>query len=133
MTTDDTKFLRFVAICLILNSHLDLYSPYYIFGTGGAIGNVLFFMLSSFGLVLSEKRRPQRFLNYYAKRVRRIYPSVWVVVFFIMLPQYFHHETDIKMVIIFLSKCLWPPFWCCTTGFPPLRYCRFCSKPFPMS
>lgn len=51
----DTEFLRCVAIIMIVNSHLDVFYPIPALGTGGAIGNSLFFMLSSFGLFWATK------------------------------------------------------------------------------
>ena len=55
ITRNDTSFIRVVAILLIVNSHLDAYYPISYLGTGTAIGNSLFFVLSSFGLSLVEK------------------------------------------------------------------------------
>jgi peptidoglycan/LPS O-acetylase OafA/YrhL len=42
-------FLRFSAIVLVINSHMDSFYPIPELGTGGALGNALFFMLSAFG------------------------------------------------------------------------------------
>jgi len=82
----DIDLLRFFAIILVINSHMDAFYPLAIMGTGGAIGNALFFMLSSFGLLLSERNRPQRFVDYLVKRVKRIYPVYWLVMIFLMFP-----------------------------------------------
>jgi peptidoglycan/LPS O-acetylase OafA/YrhL len=112
MNRDDTNFLRFIAICLVINSHLDLYYPIAHIGTGGAIGNALFFMLSAFGLLLSENKKPQTFIGYCAKRARRIYPTVWAVLFFLVFPlYYFQNSIDLKTVFLLPVKCLYPPFW----------------------
>jgi peptidoglycan/LPS O-acetylase OafA/YrhL len=109
---EDTAFLRFMAICLILNSHLDLYYPIPHVGTGGAIGNALFFALSSFGLFLSETRKPQSFIIYCFKRIKRIYPSVWLVLLMFVLPAKLYKKgIDLYGVISFLKDCLAPPFW----------------------
>jgi len=70
----DSNILRFIAIALIINSHLDEYYPIPYVATGGAIGNSLFFFVSSFGLLLSEMKNPRGFLDWYSKRVKRIYP-----------------------------------------------------------
>lgn len=112
MNRDDTVFLKFIAICLVLNSHLDAYYPIDHIGTGGAIGNVLFFVLSSLGLLLSEQRKPQLFSVYLTKRIKRIYPSVWLVLIFIALPiQHFGHINQPKGMLPFFIDCLIPPFW----------------------
>ncbi len=76
----DTFFIRFLAIFFITNSHLDsLYSVPYV-GTGGAIGNSLFFMLSGYGLALSEQTTARPFIQWYWRRILRIYPALIVVV-----------------------------------------------------
>lgn len=76
----DTCFIRFLAIFLITNSHLDSLYPIPYLGTGGAIGNSLFFMLSGYGLALSGKTIDRPFLQWYWRRILRIYPSLIVVV-----------------------------------------------------
>jgi peptidoglycan/LPS O-acetylase OafA/YrhL len=112
MNITDTVLLRFIAIGLVLNSHLDLYYPVDHVGTGGAIGNVLFFMLSSYGLLLSEQRKPQSFMEYLAKRIRRIYPTVWIVLLFIVLPIHISkYSMDFDCFLLFLKNCIIPPFW----------------------
>jgi peptidoglycan/LPS O-acetylase OafA/YrhL len=112
MNRQDTVFLRFIAICLVLNSHLDLYYPIAYLGSGGAIGNALFFMLSSFGLFLSEAKKPQSVLVYLTKRIRRIYPPIWVVLIFLVLPiQVLHYPIDTEKVIVFISEFIYPHFW----------------------
>lgn len=112
MNRDDTVFLKFVAIILVLNSHLDLYYPIAHLGTGGAIGNALFFMLSSFGLLLSEKMRPQKFLAYLRKRVTRIYPAVWIVLLLFYFPlRPSQPEFEFNVMIDCIGKMLYPPFW----------------------
>lgn len=87
----DIDLLRAFAIILVINSHMDPFYPIAVMGTGGAIGNSLFFMLSSFGLLLSEKSRPQRFVDYLVKRVKRIYPVYWLVMVLLMLPIGIHY------------------------------------------
>lgn len=121
---DNTIFLRFLAILFVINSHNDLLYPLPIFATGGAMGNALFFMLSAFGLLMSEQRRPQRFGEYYTKRIIRIYPAVWTSTFFLMVPialfTYMMH--DASSGVIFYEKYLanplpfigiffYPPHW----------------------
>lgn len=65
---------KFFAALLITYSHLGLLFPK--FGglvTGGAIGDGLFFFCSGFTLFLG---RDGGFLNWYKRRVSRIYPSI---------------------------------------------------------
>jgi len=112
MNKQDTNFLRFIAICLILNSHMDLYYPIPHIGTGGSIGNALFFMLSAFGLLLSEKRAPQTFSVYYTKRIKRIYPAVWVVLVLLIIPiKLVQNPTELSNILSFASRFFYPPFW----------------------
>lgn len=120
------NLLRFLAIALVINSHMDAFYPIPVLGTGGAIGNALFFVLSAYGLMLSEKNRPQRFQDYLAKRVRRIYPIVWmstlVLIFPLLLFYYFKspenfsslvNEFSLNNPLGLLSIIFYPPnaFW----------------------
>lgn len=62
--------LKFFAVLLITNSHMDLlYGKYSALATGGAIGDVLFFFASGFTLFLGART----FDNYYKRRINRIY------------------------------------------------------------
>ncbi len=45
----------------------------------GLIGNSLFFFLSGYGLMRSEQKNHRSFLEYYLRRVLRIYPALWLV------------------------------------------------------
>lgn len=75
----DTTFLRFVAILLITNSHLDKLYPVAAMATGGQLGNSLFFMLSGFGLAASYRKKGDVFWPWLQRRLSRIYPSVLLV------------------------------------------------------
>jgi len=109
---NDTNFLRFVAIALIINSHLDDYYPIRYFGTGGAMGNALFFVLSSFGLFLSEKKNPKPFTAWYTQRIKRIYPAVWIVLVILTLPyKLYMNALDTNNILTFLGYFFYPPFW----------------------
>lgn len=69
--------LKFLAVFLIINSHMDaLYVKYGMLATGGAIGDVLFLFASGYTLLLSK--RNLCFDNWYKRRINRIYPSVFV-------------------------------------------------------
>ncbi|MDD3597082.1 acyltransferase family protein [Sulfuricurvum sp.] len=102
MNRDDTLFLRFLAIILVINSHIDVFYPNPLFGSGGAIGDALFFMLSSYGLLLSEQSKPQNFSTYLSKRILRIYPVVWTTILFIILPLivFYYLQSDSRYRLI---------------------------------
>ena len=56
--------LKFIAVFLIINSHMDaLYPKYKMLATGGAIGDVLFLFASGYTLFLSNRKL--RFDNWY--------------------------------------------------------------------
>lgn len=122
---DNTLFLRFLAIVLVINSHMDLFYPVPMFSTGGAIGNSIFFMLSSFGLLLSEINKPQTLTKYFIKRLVRIYPVVWTSVLFLMIPlvlfDYFYLYEEAKDLVE--STYLNNPFLIISIiFFPPNQY-----------
>ncbi|WP_157648616.1 acyltransferase family protein [Thiobacillus denitrificans] len=75
----DTTFLRFIAVLLITNSHLDKLYPVPAMSTGGQLGNSLFFMLSGFGLAASYRKKGDVFWPWLQRRLARIYPSVLLV------------------------------------------------------
>lgn len=102
MNRNDTLFLRFIAIFLVINSHLDAFYPNALFASGGAIGDALFFMLSSYGLLLSERFKPQTFSGFLSKRVLRIYPVVWTTILFVILPliAFYYFQSDIRYLSI---------------------------------
>lgn len=70
--------LKFFAIVLIINSHMEpAYGNYAYLASGGAIGLALFFFCSGFTLSII---RGGGFFNYYKRRIQRIYPSVFAIV-----------------------------------------------------
>jgi peptidoglycan/LPS O-acetylase OafA/YrhL len=109
---NDTNFLRSIAILLIINSHLDEYYPIPYLGTGGTMGNTLFFVLSSFGLLLSERKYPRLFAEWYTRRIKRIYPTVWIVLILLTLPyKLYINAFDIDNILTFFGYFFYPPFW----------------------
>jgi len=107
---NSTSFLRFIAIILIVNSHLDRLYPLSQLATGGAIGNALFFMLSGYGIVLSEQHQTRTFFLWYRRRIARIYPSlILAVLFLFILPgAAWRHWSAGDYVQYFI----WPtPYW----------------------
>lgn len=109
LSRDETCFVRFLAIFLITNSHLDHLYPVSQIGTGGAIGNALFFMLSGYGLVVSEQGVRISFLSWYWRRITRIYPSVLLVT---LIDITLNRSWMSWRVMDYLSAFLWPTlFW----------------------
>ena len=73
--------VKFLAVFLIINSHIDIcYAKYAFLATGGAIGDGLFLFCS--GYTLFWKKQPE-FSLYYKRRINRIYPSVFACMFFV--------------------------------------------------
>lgn len=67
-------FVKFIATLLVLNSHMGkCYGSYSFLATGGGIGDALFFFISGFTLFMGKKTD---FINWYKKRIGRIYPAV---------------------------------------------------------
>lgn len=67
--------MKFIAVLAITNSHMELlYGKYSFLATGGAIGDVLFFFVSGFTILLGGIKT---FDNYYKRRINRIYPTVF--------------------------------------------------------
>lgn len=74
------ELLKFIALFIIANSHMELlYGEYAFLATGGSIGDVIFFFCSGYTLFLG---RIDRFDNWYKRRINRIYPSIfaWALV-----------------------------------------------------
>lgn len=112
MKYPDTQFIRAFGILLIINSHLDNYYPIPYIGTGGAIGNSIFFFLSAFGIYLSQQGNHKPFKEWITDRVSRIYPSLWIVLFVLVMPLMIRagefHGLDI---FPFLGNFFNPPYW----------------------
>jgi len=92
---------------------MDSFYPISHMGTGGMIGNSLFFMLSAFGLYLSRQSRGKMsFYSWYARRILRIFPSAWVVVIMIVFPiDIFSGTLRLGNLLPELGKLFFPPFW----------------------
>ena len=75
---ESIDILKFMAVLFITNSHFDQQYVYFKeLATGGAIGDALFFFCSGYTLFLG---RLGRFDTWYKRRLRRIVPSVLVLV-----------------------------------------------------
>lgn len=68
-----------IASLLILNSHLEGVYPFSWMAADGLIGNVLFFVLSGYGLMVSQSKHPYNLSKFLRRRIIRIYPSLWIV------------------------------------------------------
>ncbi len=89
-------WLKFLAVFLVMNSHMDNCYPYYEFlSTGGAIGDALFFFSSGFTLFLG---RDMPFDQWYKRRINRIYPSIFAVSIITYLV--WHFEENIGDILI---------------------------------
>lgn len=92
--------LKFIAIILITNTHMKaLYGPYGVLGTGGAMGNALFFFCSGFTLFLKPFQRLWDFPNWYKRRINRIYPTVLATA--IVFCTIWGIKHDINYIILF--------------------------------
>lgn len=88
--------LKFFAVLLITNSHMELlYGKYSMMATGGAIGDVLFFFCSGYTLFLGRERR---FDNYYKRRINRIYPTV--IMWALLSSAFFNRHSDMINTIV---------------------------------
>jgi peptidoglycan/LPS O-acetylase OafA/YrhL len=126
--------LRGLAIILVLLHHLTYYRP--TAGIDAVIGDVifffwtgvdLFFVLSGFlitGILLDTRDGDGYFKNFYARRVLRIFPLYYLVLFiaFVVLPQF----PAVHQVVIAqdLSVDLPPqwPYWFYLTNFSVAEY-----------
>ena len=79
ITTRDNgiEILKAFAALLVVNSHMEaMYADYGYLATGGAIGDALFFFCSGYTLFFD---RGGSFMNWYKRRISRIYPTVLVI------------------------------------------------------
>ncbi len=102
----DTIALRALAIVLIANSHLEEFYPVRQLAADGLLGNSLFFMLSGLGITLSPRTGNGRFLDWYGRRLSRIYPALWltVLVGILLIQAAWRMWTPLD----FLSNFIWP-------------------------
>ena len=90
------ELLKFIALFLIANSHMDiLYGKYSLLATGGSIGDVLFFFCSGYTLFLG---RMDRFDNWYKRRINRIYPSIFA--WALIASMFFNKHYDMKNILL---------------------------------
>lgn len=96
--------LRFFAVCLITNSHMDSIYPHASLATGGAMGNAVFFAISGLCLSVPEKGEIGAWI---LRRIQRIYLPVFLagLFLFVILEQRIHSFAD------FLSLFVYPTRW----------------------
>lgn len=100
--------LRFFAIILIVNSHLENFYSYKYLATGGAIGNAIFFFISGVGLTLSFKQNKLNFWLWLKKRYLRIYPKMIFIVLLLIFLDY----SQVASLYEFIIKIIFPKeFW----------------------
>jgi peptidoglycan/LPS O-acetylase OafA/YrhL len=95
---------------------MDDFYPIRKIATGGALGNSIFFFLSAFGVYLSFQSQRSNFSDWYAARIRRIYPSIWVVICLLKLPLMVTHgqislgssDPPFETIVGYFFN---PPFW----------------------
>jgi peptidoglycan/LPS O-acetylase OafA/YrhL len=93
MKVNEIILLKFIAIILITNSHLNGYYPVSYFSTGGSLGNSIFFLVSAIGLTFSLDKKVINFSSWYKKRFIRIYPTMWLAITVFILVGLFNFES----------------------------------------
>jgi peptidoglycan/LPS O-acetylase OafA/YrhL len=79
-TERNTFAMMGVAALLILNSHMEPLYPRAFLAADGLVGNLIFFVLSGFGVTLGQRKQPSSLRPFYWRRICRIYPSLWIAV-----------------------------------------------------
>jgi|CXWL01.1.fsa_nt_gi peptidoglycan/LPS O-acetylase OafA/YrhL len=134
----DTSLVRCLAVLLITNSHFDALYPDARLGTGGALGNTLFFLLSGYGLALSLNSgaaSQEPFLSYWLRRLGKIFPVLWVVTLAVVV---IGGEWRLMSMSDWFFKLFWPlQYWfvCAIVLFYALFYWfgKFSEKAILMS
>lgn len=76
----DTTLVRAVAALLIINSHAERLYPVRWLADGGQLGITLFFIVAGIGTATSRSINAEAFPRWYARRLLRLYPSIWIVI-----------------------------------------------------
>ncbi|MGN6646938.1 MAG: acyltransferase family protein [Cytophaga sp.] len=85
----ELDILKFFAIILITNSHINHLYPIHNMGTGGSLGNTIFFLVSSIGLTLSLNKKNVPFGTWFYKRASRTYLITWFATIIFLLIGYY--------------------------------------------
>lgn len=101
-TKEQTNIIRVIAILLIINSHIDALVPIPFISTGGSLGNALFFILSGYGLTLSQKQNKLNWGKWIFKRIGKLYSTLFIfnLIFFIPLSIYINKTNFLNFKII---------------------------------
>ena len=120
---DFVYLLRILAAILITNSHYEAVYPVSVIANGGLLGDVIFFAVSGYCLFPVSHAFPK----WYGRRLKRIYPVVWIItiiylaagfykagtargfVKLLLYPTYYHFVASILLLYIvfyFVSKLL---------------------------
>jgi peptidoglycan/LPS O-acetylase OafA/YrhL len=102
----DSTLVRFAAVLLIANSHLEALYPRPWLAGDGLLGNSLFFMVSGCGLALGNASFQRSFWQWYGRRLLRIYPAVFlfVLVVNVMVEHAYSEWTPVR----YLEEFVWP-------------------------
>ena len=104
----ELNILKCFGIFLVINSHLNLYYQNSYFATGGAIGNTLFFFVSSIGIYFSLNSKLTSFKEWYFRRFKRVYPKLFFILILLISIEFI--KVDSIKEIIF--KLLFPKeYW----------------------
>ena len=91
-------FLRFLATCLITNSHYTGIYPTDLIANGGLLGDILFFAISGFCLYNIKGNFPK----WYGERLFRVYlPTILITVLFIALGFYSTEQSSLFWWLIY--------------------------------
>ncbi|MFM7590500.1 MAG: acyltransferase family protein, partial [Isosphaeraceae bacterium] len=102
----ETIVVRCLAALLIANSHLSDYYPIPQLAGDGLLGNSLFFLLSGYGLAKGDAHARRRPGDWFGRRLRKIYPSVVIVLLATALYDFgsLHIHRPIDVII----QLVWP-------------------------
>ena len=90
--------LRILGAILITNSHYEEIYPLSVIANGGLLGDVLFFAVSGFCLYPIRKS----FFRWYGKRLKRIYPLVWIITLIYLLLGFYKAQSFIGYIKLLL-------------------------------
>ncbi|HWZ22136.1 MAG TPA: acyltransferase family protein, partial [Cytophagaceae bacterium] len=119
----EIDILKFFAIILITNSHINHLYPNPNFGTGGGLGNSIFFFVSAIGITLSLSNKKVEFGSWFYKRVSRTYFITWLATIIFLLIGYYSLKPGL---IEFIKLFIFPTgYWfipAITIFYIPLYY-----------
>lgn len=90
--------LRILAAILITNSHYEAVYPVSVIANGGLLGDVIFFAVSGYCLYPVNHTFPK----WYGRRLKRIYPVVWLITLIYCLIGFYQANSVKGLVKLFL-------------------------------